>query len=153
MPGINETLGSLFGAGGAADVQKLIGPVLELVQNSGGVHGLVEQLKSNGLGEQVSSWVGTGPNIKVDPSALTSALGPEKVQALASKAGVTLEQASSSLTALLPQIVDKLSPAGTIPGADQAAALVAKIPGAEGLTDQLTGRLSGLLGGGSGAPE
>lgn len=140
MAGIND----IFGEGGAVDVQKLLGPVLELVQNApGGLQGLMGQLQSSGLGEQVSSWVGTGQNAAVDPSKLASAIGPEQVQALAAKAGVSVEQAQSALSSLLPQVVDKLSPAGSIPGADQVAELAKKIPGAE----SVTGLLGGLLGG------
>ncbi len=148
MAGINEVFGGLFGSGGTVDVQKYVGPVLDLVQNSGGVKGVVSQLQNAGLGEQVSSWVGTGENAKVDPSKLTSALGPEKVQAMAGKAGVSLQEASGSLSALLPQVIDKLTPGGSIPGADQAAELAKKIPGAEGLTDQLSSLLGGRFGSG-----
>jgi uncharacterized protein YidB (DUF937 family) len=154
MPSINEALSGLFGAGGTVDVQKMIGPVMEMVASTpDGIKGLVGQLQSSGLGEQVSTWVGTGENAKVDPSKLTAALGPERVQAVAAKAGVSVEQAASSMAALLPQLVDKLTPGGSIPGADQAAELAKKIPGAEGLTDQVTGLLGGLLGGGKPAPS
>lgn len=153
MSGINEVLGGLFGSGGAVDVQKMLGPVLEMVQSTpGGIHGLLGQLSSSGLGDQVSSWVGMGENAMVDPTRLTSALGPEKVQALAAKAGVSVEQAAGSLAAILPQLVDRLTPAGAIPGVDQAAELAKKIPGAEGISDQVTGLLGGLLGGGSAPP-
>ncbi len=154
MTGINEILGGVFGAGGTVDVQKMLGPVVELVQTTpGGIQGLLTQLQNSGLGEQVTSWIGPGENALVDPTKLTSALGPETVQALAQKAGVPLEQAASSLAALLPQIVDKLSPGGTIPGVDQAADLAKKIPGAEGVTDQVTGLLKGLLGGHAGTSD
>ena len=152
MPGISETLSGLFGSGGTVDVPKMLGPVVEMVQSTpGGVQGLVGQLQSSGLGEQVSSWVGTGENARVDPSKLTAALGPERVQAVAAKAGVSVEQAATSMSALLPQLVDKLTPGGQIPGAEQAADLAKRIPGAEGVTDEVTGLLSGLLRGSSSA--
>lgn len=147
MAGLNDLAG-MFGSGGSADVQKLVQPMLEMVQSTpGGLQGLLGQLQSSGLGEQVSSWVGTGDNAKIDPSALTSALGPQNVQAMAAKAGVPVEQASAALSSLLPQVVDKLTPGGSIPGVDQVAELVKKIPGADGITDQVTGLLGGLLGG------
>ncbi len=148
MPGIGETLSGLFGAGGTVDVPKLIGPVVEMVQSTpGGIQGLMGQLRSSGLGEQVSSWVGTGENAKVDPSQLAAALGPERVQSVAAKAGVSAEQAASGIAALLPQLVDKLTPGGQVPGAEQAADLAQRIPGAQGLTEQVSGLLGGLLGG------
>ena len=148
MASINETLNSLFGAGGPVDVQKMVGPVTELVQGTpGGVRGLVSQLQNSGLRDQVGTWVGSGENAKVDPSRLADAIGPERVQALAAKAGVSVEQARASLSALLPQMIDKLTPGGSIPGVDQAAELARKIPGAEGVTDQVTGLLNSLLAG------
>lgn len=153
MAGINEALSGLFASGGTVDVQKMLGPVMEMVQGTpGGIKGLVGQLQSSGLGEQVSSWIGTGANARVDPGKLTSALGTEKVQALAAKAGVPVEQAASSLATLLPQLVDKLTPSGSIPGVDQAAELAKRIPGAEGITDQVSGLIGGLLGGRGSSP-
>jgi len=148
MAGINETLSGLFGSGGKVDVQQMLGPVTEMISSTpGGIQGLLDQLRSSGLSEQVSSWVGTGENAKVDPSKLTAALGPEKVQALAQQAGVSAEQAASSLSAILPQMVDKLSPGGSIPGVEQASEMAKRIPGAEAASEQVSGLLSGLLGG------
>ena len=41
----------------------------------GDLQGLVAQLQQNGLGEQVSSWLSNGPNLKVTPEQIKSALG------------------------------------------------------------------------------
>jgi uncharacterized protein YidB (DUF937 family) len=150
MAGINDAVGGLV-SGGSAEVQKLLGPLTEMIESSGGLNGLIEKLKSSGLGDQVSSWVGTGENAKIDPTKLTQALGTEQIAALAQKAGVTVEQAQQGITDLLPGVIDKLSPAGQLPGADQAADLLKKLPGGEGIAD----KLGGLLGGGAapGAPS
>jgi uncharacterized protein YidB (DUF937 family) len=148
MAGIGDSISGLIGSGNA-EVQKLLGPLTEMIESTGGLGGLVEKLKGAGLGDQVSSWVGTGENAKIDPSKLTEVLGPDHVKALAEKAGTSVEQVQSSLSEVLPTLIDKLSPGGQLPGADQATELLKKVPGAEGIAD----KLGGLLGGGGAAPE
>lgn len=140
MAGINELLGGLVGSG-SAEAQKLIGPLQDLIESSGGISGLLEKLKSNGL-------VGSGENAKIDPSKITSALGSEQVSALAQKAGLSVEQAQQGLSELLPALMEKVSAAGNLPGADQATELLKKVPGGEGIAD----KLGGLLGGGAQPP-
>ena len=144
-------LGDLFAGlpGGSPDVQKLIQPVLDLVQNSGGLSGLVTQLQESSVGQQAASWVAKGPNLPVDPDALAGAVGPEKVQELAAKAGVPLAAAKDGLSQLLPGLIDKLTPMGSVPGVEQVGELVKQIPGAEAVSGQLSGLLGGLLGGGA----
>jgi len=63
----------------------------------------------------VNSWIGTGENQAVTPDQIQQALGSAPVQALAQKLGVSPEQAGSTLSQLLPTIVDKLSPNGAVP--------------------------------------
>ena len=47
-----------------------------------GLPGLVQQLTSSGLAEQVASWVSKGDNKPVDPQQLGAALGPDKLDQL-----------------------------------------------------------------------
>ncbi|HKI24862.1 MAG TPA: YidB family protein [Candidatus Sulfotelmatobacter sp.] len=90
--------------------------VLEMIQNHpGGVSGMVEAFHNKGLGGVVNSWIGTGENQAVTPDQIQQALGSAPVQALAQKLGVSPEQAGSTLSQLLPTIVDKLSPNGAVP--------------------------------------
>ncbi len=90
--------------------------VLEMIQNhSGGVSGLVQSFHSNGLGGLVNSWIGSGENQSVSPAQIQQVLGSGPVQALAQKLGVSPEQASSTLSQLLPTVMDKLSPNGAVP--------------------------------------
>jgi len=90
--------------------------VLEMIQNHpGGVSGMVEAFHNKGLGGVVNSWIGTGENQAVTPDQIQQALGSAPVQALAQKLGVSPEQAGSTLSQLLPTIMDKLSPNGAVP--------------------------------------
>ncbi len=142
---LQQLLGS---AGSALDPSKLQGmlqPMVDLIQQNGGLQDLLGKLQANGLGEQVQSWVGQGANLTADPSQIAQALGPEQLKASAEKAGMSAQEFASGLAQTLPGIVDKLSPSGQLPGAGNIGDVLSKIPGGE----QLSGLLGGLLGGGS----
>jgi uncharacterized protein YidB (DUF937 family) len=102
---------------GGASQGGLMEQVLGLVNNAetGGLSGLIEMFKSKGLGDVMSSWVGTGENQPVSGDQLASALGSNTIQEIAQKLGISGTDASSGLAALLPQVIDKLTPDGTVP--------------------------------------
>ena len=81
----------------------------------GGLSGMIQHLKDHGLGDAVSSWVGTGPNQQVSGSQIAQALGPERLAQLAQAAGLSHEAASSGLASLLPHLIDRLTPGGAMP--------------------------------------
>lgn len=82
---------------------------------TGGIAGLMEAFQKGGLGEIARSWVSTGANLPVSADQIQSVLGSERIQALASKLGVSTEQASGQVAEFLPQIIDKLTPNGQVP--------------------------------------
>jgi uncharacterized protein YidB (DUF937 family) len=115
---LNQVLGS---AGGN---NQLIKAALNMLTGgsagqgqAGGVDlaSLLQQLQSSGIADAVASWISTGPNQPVSGEQLQNALGPDKVQAVANEAGVSPEQASSGLAALLPALINHLTPDGTVP--------------------------------------
>ena len=95
----------------------LMGVVMGLVNQQGGLSGLVSQLSQGGLGNAVSSWVGTGANQPITADQMHQVLGADMVKQLAAKAGVTVEEISQKLAHLLPQAVDKMTPSGIVPKA------------------------------------
>ncbi len=103
--------------GGRQQGKGLATGILELFssQQIGGLQGLVQSFTQRGLGNIVSSWVSTGPNLPVSPDQIQAVLGNDAVSSLAQKAGVAPEMASSLLAQVLPGIVDKLTPEGKIP--------------------------------------
>jgi uncharacterized protein YidB (DUF937 family) len=98
----------------------LMEQVLGLVNNpqTGGLAGLVEMFKSKGLGDAVSSWISTGENQPVSSDQITSAFGNDMLQKISQNLGISGTETSSGLAALLPQVIDKLTPDGTIPEGD-----------------------------------
>jgi len=89
-----------------------------LIQKHGGVQGIVSQLESQGLGNTVKSWVGTGANEPVTGDQIHAALGPDMIAQLAAKVRMTPEDLSAKLAQVLPGAIDKLTPHGTVPAAN-----------------------------------
>lgn len=101
------------GFGGQAP---LLQAVIGLIQNTpGGLEGLLARLTQGGLGEQVASWVGTGQNLPASADQLSAALGADAIGQVAGGLGLPQEQVGDSLAALLPQVIDRLTPAGQLP--------------------------------------
>ena len=98
---------------------QLKGPIfqemMDLVKNQeGGLAGLISKLKNSGLGEHVSSWIVTGENKNVEPGKLSSALGGNFIQSIASKLGISHEEAENKVADAMPRMVDKLTPNGQV---------------------------------------
>jgi uncharacterized protein YidB (DUF937 family) len=109
--------GVLTGVTGGGTQQSLLpGLLSQLLANTnlGSIGGLLQQLQQGGLGEQVSSWLGTGTNHAISADQLRSALGNEQLQQLAQSAGLPLDKLLAVLAQQLPGTVDKMSPDGTL---------------------------------------
>ena len=92
----------------------------QLMQQHGGLGGLVGQLSQGGLAQQVQSWVGPGQNIAVSAEQVIAALGHGNVGNVAQQLGVNTQEAGGMLAHVLPQLIDHLTPHGQIPsGAGQ----------------------------------
>jgi uncharacterized protein YidB (DUF937 family) len=70
--------------------------------------------RDKGLGEHVSSWVGSGANLPISPEQLHDVLGSANIEQLAAKFGLHSDQLSAMLAKVLPGLVDKMTPNGTI---------------------------------------
>ena len=105
-------LGGLL-AGGAA------GSVL-----SGGLNDLLKQFQQSGQGDVAKSWVGSGANKAISPEDLASALGADRINAVAAFSGMSREDLLSGLSQQLPDVVDQLTPDGRLPTEQEASRLV-----------------------------
>ncbi|GHH49365.1 YidB family protein [Streptomyces candidus] len=114
------------GSGGAGNILGALLGALGGSSGSGGTQGgspldgLLDMLKKSGLGEQAESWIGTGGNQPVSGAEVARALPDDALQQAADQAGVSPQEAADTLAQALPQAVDKLTPAGSLP---QAASL------------------------------
>ena len=103
-------LGGVVGAG-------MVSVVNNLLEQHGGLQGLVNQFQQNGLGDTVNSWVGTGPNKSISPDQVHQALGPDLLQQLSAKSGLSVQDLAQKLSQILPQAVDTMTPGGQVPKA------------------------------------
>ncbi|WP_084557259.1 YidB family protein [Hamadaea tsunoensis] len=96
---------------------------------NGQLGGLMDQLNSAGLGQQVQSWVGTGENQPVTGQQLTDALGADNLDQVAQQAGIAPDQAADQLAQVLPQLVDTATPNGQMPGPSDLQAMLGQLMG------------------------
>ncbi len=91
---------------------------MQLIQQQGGVGGLMNQLQQGGLGDALNSWVSNGGNQSVSAEQLQSALGSEQLQQAASAVGVDSSKAGDLLSQVLPQLINGITPNGNAADAD-----------------------------------
>jgi uncharacterized protein YidB (DUF937 family) len=101
--------------------------------DQGGLGGLVGKFEQAGLGNVVSSWIGSGQNLPISADQLQSVLGSDAVSSIAAKLGINPADAMGQLSTMLPGLVDKLTPNGQAP------------TGGLGNMGDLAGMLGGLL--------
>ncbi len=115
MDGLFEGVANKFlGGGGSNPLLGMVGNLLSGSQG-GGLSGLIQSFNSKGLGDIVSSWIGTGENQPISGRQIQEVLGSGQIQQMAEKLGTSSEEVSGGLAGLLPQIIDKLTPDGSVP--------------------------------------
>jgi len=110
--GLTDLLGGLLGGGGAAGGA------------AGGLGDLLERFQRAGFGEQAQSWVGTGQNLPIPADVIAQIFGRGGLSQIAQQTGLNERDASEGLSQLLPEVVDRLTPEGRVPGLDQLSASV-----------------------------
>jgi len=105
--GLADVLGQVLGGGGRG--------------SAGGLGGLLEQLQRAGFSEEADSWVSRGANKPISPDAMTQVFGHEGLEQISRQAGISPDEASRGLSALLPEVVDRVTPDGRVPTADALA--------------------------------
>ncbi len=109
-----DKVGSANNSGAAeAALDKLVGG------NSGFDLGdVVGKFSGSGgdLAKKARSWLGDGSNDSISPAQLQDALGTDKIKAFASKLGIDQDEAASSLSQILPELIDKSSQGGKLLG-------------------------------------
>jgi len=137
MLGEKQEPGVAAGAGGAqASLAALLPAVAGLIQQMGGLDGLVSKFKAAGLGDKIAGWISTGPNPPATAEDVKAALGSQ-LNDIAQASGQDADGAAGGLAALLPGLIDKLTPDGKAPTGDAFTS---------GLQSLLSGGLGKILG-------
>jgi len=117
----NQALGSVLGGSS----NPLASGLLQMIQNQpGGLQGLVQSFHDKGLGAVAQSWVGSGQNMPISSDQIHQVLGSDQVKALAAKAGISPDMAGGAIAQLLPGIIDKLTPNGSVPDHSNVMSMV-----------------------------
>ncbi len=111
---LDSIVGSLTGGEGEKNSLSQLQAVWSWIQEQGGIEVLIQRFQQGGLGEVLSSWLSNGHNQSVNSSDIQSAFGQSELQSLADKLGTDVSGASSTLSELLPHLVDKISPQGEV---------------------------------------
>jgi uncharacterized protein YidB (DUF937 family) len=119
--------GSGGGAGNLAMLAPVLLPVLAKLLSGGGLQRILAGAKQQGLGDKANSWVGTGENKQVSPDELRRAVGDDTIREAAAQAGVSEDEAAAGLATLLPQVVDRMTPAGQVPDEAEVDAAAAEL--------------------------
>jgi uncharacterized protein YidB (DUF937 family) len=112
MPGTQQ--GNAGSALGGSAIMML---VLQLLQQNGGIGGLLSRMQQAGYGGQAQSWVGTGQNQPIPPDAMSQIFGGQLGQ-IAQQLGMSHDEAASSVAQALPDVVDRMTPQGSVPPGD-----------------------------------
>ncbi len=83
----------------------------------GGLGDLIGRLTAGGAGQHVNSWVGPGENQPIQPGQLGSALGGNVLNELSARTGMSQQELLNQLAAVLPQLINRLTPNGRVPTA------------------------------------
>jgi uncharacterized protein YidB (DUF937 family) len=144
--GIEDLLGGLLGGGGSSsggsggggmgaqsggmNMGALIGalaPMIIGMLKSGGLQKMVDGFQQKGMGAQADSWVSAEGNAPVSGSDMKVGLGEDEVRQFAQEAGIPEDQAADVLAAVVPQVVNGLTPGGHIPDDDELEALLRQL--------------------------
>ena len=113
---IGNALGGMMGAGGSGQAQSpLLQIALQLLQQNGGVAGVLDKFRQGGYADQADSWQSTGENMPLSGNALQEVLGSGAIGQIAGQLGMSHGDAAGGLAQMLPQLIDKFTPNGEIP--------------------------------------
>jgi uncharacterized protein YidB (DUF937 family) len=125
---ISGALGQMLGGGQARN--GLIEMVLGMIQNQpGGLQGLINQFAKAGLGQQAQSWVSTGANMPISAEDLMKVLGQGQLQSMGSQFGLNPQQTAGGLSAILPEIINQLTPQGQVTQGNEFDSLLGALRG------------------------
>ena len=109
--GILDEIGAMAGQGG--QTTQVAGGLLQaLEQHPGGIGGLLNSIKENGMENHVNAWA-TGQQATATPAEVQQGLdGTGLIERTAAKAGVSPAVVTMAMTTLLPMVVQHFAPNG-----------------------------------------
>lgn len=106
--GFLSEIGKLFGAGASGGTL------------TAGLGDLVNRFKDSGHAAPAESWVSSQPNMPLDVAELEAAIGPETLDELGQKTGLSRNDLLLRLKGALPEVVNRFTPDGRLPSEAEA---------------------------------
>ncbi|HEY0786287.1 MAG TPA: YidB family protein [Acidobacteriaceae bacterium] len=107
----------------------------EIQGHPGGVGGMLDQFRQNGMGSHVDSWVNSAPGQGVpqqlSPQQVEQGTGSSMLGSIAQRTGLPPQAVTMALTTVLPLIMQHMTPNGQIPGQGEVGGM------AQGLLSKL----------------
>jgi uncharacterized protein YidB (DUF937 family) len=134
---LQNVLGQMMGGGGMSGTSSMpqsanpmLQMVLSMIQQNGGIGGLLQQFEQAGHGQAAQSWVRPGsPNVPISGDILQQVLGSGALSQIAQQFGMSPQAAASQMAQALPGVVDHMTPDGVVPSdhADQVSQVLAQL--------------------------
>ena len=111
--GIMESLEGLAGGSNLPETQKVTGGLMKaLEEHPGGLSGLLDHLKQNGMQEHVDNWA-SGQQTTISPDQVQQGLGNTGlIEKVAQFAGVSPDTAKAVLARVLPMVISHFTSGG-----------------------------------------
>lgn len=108
--------GGRGGLGGRNALLLMLLPLaMRWVQRNGGIGAVLQRFQQKGYGPQAQSWVDMGQNQQVDAGAVNEVVGQEELSRLSQQLGVPEQEVAQGFAEILPEMVDTLTPQGSVP--------------------------------------
>ena len=101
--------------GGQSQGANLVAAAMSLLQQNGGLAGVLDAFRQGGMAQHADSWVSTGANMNISPDQLQQVLGSSSIGNVASQLGLSHGQAGSAMAQILPELINQLTPGGQVP--------------------------------------
>jgi uncharacterized protein YidB (DUF937 family) len=106
---------NVLGIGAQQSQGSMLQVALQVLEQNGGLPGIISKFEHGGMADHVGSWVRTGANMPISGAQLQEILGSGSIGEIAQRLGLSHGDASSGLAQVLPQVIDKLTPQGQVP--------------------------------------
>jgi uncharacterized protein YidB (DUF937 family) len=112
---LGNVVNSALGGQNPVQNSNAIMVVMKMIQDHGGLPKVLEMFNQNGLANEASSWIGNAGKLPISADQIQQVFSPAVLQEIASKLGVSGDEANAIIAKVLPEVVGHLTPGGSIP--------------------------------------
>ena len=107
--------GMLGGQGGGNPLVGMLLPAVVGMLTGGGLNRLMGGMQSAGLEDKARSWISGDANKPISPDEVKQVVDPAHIDDVAQKAGVSHDEAAALIAKTLPEVVNHVTPDGSLP--------------------------------------